>query len=618
MLTFNAAGRLSHTLSAPASYPTTDLIWAKLTYPGTSQVLFSEVQVAAGRRIKQFTAFRGNASGIDAGSLTTFGAVPQAGCGEDLGNGSAAEPVMVVHNSDTSITIFTANFPSGVNNTGTNTNASDWSAADTLLVGSLYIDGAYQDSVVGDLGEYTRWAGAACDATDFAAILAGAAGETIRPSFLYDVWDMNPAGSAGSAVTGTLVGRVNGRVMTITGTVTKASRTHPITRGPVITGPSGAAGAGSSTANLAELATTGPTFTTSTTLGGGYPSLTGTDAALFAITTLSSTSFRVDPVTPFNFESLPHSNPFNVTFNASASVSQTCAITVTNVNEAPTFSGTVSVPTLTQGTAMTPVDAGALFSDQDAGDTATYSAVGVWPAGVTVNSSTGQISGTPSAAAVYANLAVRRTDSGSLTVDSNLFTITVVAPGGDATPPTQSGGISIGSVTSSSIQMSWPAGSDNVAVTSYEVSSNGGSSYTDVGNVLTYTFTGLTPSTSYPLRVRAKDAAGNVSTPALAATQSTSAASGVYGFDFNTAAGFIFGSVSGSLTGLGLQTGVSIKVRAYNPSTGALAADLGNQTTGLDGRLPRMTHASLDNVTTYQLMFTWPDGSVDSGRLGAT
>jgi hypothetical protein len=96
--------------------------------------------------------------------------------------------------------------------------------------------------------------------------------------------------------------------------------------------------------------------------------------------------------------------------------------------------------------------------------------------------------------------------------------------GADTTQPALTGSITIGTVTSSSIQMSWPAGSDNVAVTSYEVSSNGGSSYTDVGNVLTYTFSGLTASTSYALRVRAKDAAGNVSTPALAATQSTSAA----------------------------------------------------------------------------------------------
>ena len=100
----------------------------------------------------------------------------------------------------------------------------------------------------------------------------------------------------------------------------------------------------------------------------------------------------------------------------------------------------------------------------------------------------------------------------------------VVAASGDTTIPTQTGSITIGTVTSTSIQFSWPAGADNVAVTAYEVSSNGGGAYTSLGNVLTHTFTGLTPSTSYGLRVRAKDAAGNVSTPALAATQSTDAA----------------------------------------------------------------------------------------------
>ena len=105
------------------------------------------------------------------------------------------------------------------------------------------------------------------------------------------------------------------------------------------------------------------------------------------------------------------------------------------------------------------------------------------------------------------------------------FTVLLEDVGGDTTPPTLTGSITIGTVTSASIQMSWPTGSDNVAVTSYEVSSNGGSSYTDVGNVTTHTFTGLTASTSYGLRVRAKDAASNVSTPALAATQSTSGSS---------------------------------------------------------------------------------------------
>jgi chitodextrinase len=90
----------------------------------------------------------------------------------------------------------------------------------------------------------------------------------------------------------------------------------------------------------------------------------------------------------------------------------------------------------------------------------------------------------------------------------------------DTVPPTLTGAITLGFVTSNSIQISWPAGSDNVGVSAYEVSSNGGTSYSNVGNVLTFTFTGLNPATSYPIRVRARDAAGNVSS-ALSITQST-------------------------------------------------------------------------------------------------
>ena len=111
--------------------------------------------------------------------------------------------------------------------------------------------------------------------------------------------------------------------------------------------------------------------------------------------------------------------------------------------------------------------------------------------------------------------------TGSSTEALSLQTALVTA-GGDTTAPTLTGALTIGTVTSSSIQITWPAGADDTAVTSYETSPDG-STWTDRGAVLTYTFTGLTASTAYTLRVRAKDAAGNVSTPALSVTQATSA-----------------------------------------------------------------------------------------------
>lgn len=91
----------------------------------------------------------------------------------------------------------------------------------------------------------------------------------------------------------------------------------------------------------------------------------------------------------------------------------------------------------------------------------------------------------------------------------------------DSTAPTQSGSITSSAITTSGFTISWPAGADNVAVTGYEYSIDGGSSYIDAGNVLTKAVTGLASATGYAVRVRAYDAAGNRSTPALAATVTT-------------------------------------------------------------------------------------------------
>lgn len=94
--------------------------------------------------------------------------------------------------------------------------------------------------------------------------------------------------------------------------------------------------------------------------------------------------------------------------------------------------------------------------------------------------------------------------------------------GGDVTAPTLVGAITVGTKTDTTISISWPAGSDNVAVTSYEVSTNGGTDWTDTESTSTSrTFTSLTALTSYDIAVRAKDAAGLVSTPPLETTTST-------------------------------------------------------------------------------------------------
>jgi hypothetical protein len=178
-------------------------------------------------------------------------------------------------------------------------------------------------------------------------------------------------------------------------------------------------------------------------------------------------------------------------------------------------------------------------------------------------------------------------------------------PGTDTTPPTQVGSIVIGTVTSTSIQFSWPAGSDNVAVTAYDVSSNGGSSYTTLGNVLTHTFTGLTPSTSYALRVRARDAAGNVSTPPLAATQVTSGAPAP-----PPPPGFASLSLTGfkQWTGTG-WSGISVPfVKVCRASSGAVVLELNSQIVDASGNMA-ITSASITAGVVYVVFGFNTDGT---------
>lgn len=57
----------------------------------------------------------------------------------------------------------------------------------------------------------------------------------------------------------------------------------------------------------------------------------------------------------------------------------------------------------------------------------TFSLVGTWPAGISVNSSTGEVSGTPTESGTFASLSVRLTDQSAGTRDLPTFTLEVEA-----------------------------------------------------------------------------------------------------------------------------------------------------------------------------------------------
>ena len=86
----------------------------------------------------------------------------------------------------------------------------------------------------------------------------------------------------------------------------------------------------------------------------------------------------------------------------------------------------------------------------------------------------------------------------------------------DMTAPTLTGTVTFASVTQTGYTASWPAGSDNVGVTGYEyqIGSTAGA-WTNAGNNLSAAIAGRTAGATETVYVRAYDAAGLRSTPAI-------------------------------------------------------------------------------------------------------
>jgi chitodextrinase len=112
---------------------------------------------------------------------------------------------------------------------------------------------------------------------------------------------------------------------------------------------------------------------------------------------------------------------------------------------------------------------------------------------------------------------VRATDAAnnSSAYSSVATATTIAAP--DTQPPTAPPSLVATAFSSTQINLAWTASTDNVAVTGYLIERCQGASCSSfaqivaLGNVTTYSNTALAVSTNYSYRVRATDAAGNLS-----------------------------------------------------------------------------------------------------------
>ena len=120
---------------------------------------------------------------------------------------------------------------------------------------------------------------------------------------------------------------------------------------------------------------------------------------------------------------------------------------------------------------------------------------------------------------------VRATNGSGDSGYTNVSSATTLA---DTTPPSAPSNLTATAASSTQINLSWTASTDNVAVTGYKIQRCQGASCTTFAQIATpsgtgttYIDTGLSPSTSYSYEIIATDAASNPSLPSNVGTAMT-------------------------------------------------------------------------------------------------
>ena len=144
---------------------------------------------------------------------------------------------------------------------------------------------------------------------------------------------------------------------------------------------------------------------------------------------------------------------------------------------------------------------------------------GTAAASFAVVSATSITATSPAHAAGAVDVTVTTPNGTSATSASDTFTYAVA----DTVPPTVPTNLTATAISSTQINLTWTASTDNVGVTGYQIFRNGVQVGTSATN--SYSDTGLTASTTYTYTVSAYDAAGNVSAQSSAASATTLAPS---------------------------------------------------------------------------------------------
>ncbi len=123
-----------------------------------------------------------------------------------------------------------------------------------------------------------------------------------------------------------------------------------------------------------------------------------------------------------------------------------------------------------------------------------------------------------SASTAYSFYVKAKDAAGNVSAASTALSVKT-APRADTAAPSAPSNLVVSNVTSASVDLAWAAAADTVGVTGYGIYING--YYTTTVTTTRYTASGLTPGAVYSFKVKAGDAAGNISAASNTVTVTT-------------------------------------------------------------------------------------------------